>query len=166
MARRIDLIVVPVCAGLLLLWSGRTAAVGLDGGALSPCPVSPNCVSSRSGDSSHYVEPYPYDGLQAEARRRLIIAVESISRSLVVAATEDYIHAEFTSAVFGFVDDAEFLFDDSRKVIHVRSASRSGYYDFGVNRRRIETIRALFLAQKSSSTSEQNQRAIPHAVAQ
>ena len=56
----------------------------------------------------------------------------------------DYIHAEFRSLVFQFVDDVEFYFPPEKSIIHVKSASRSGYYDFGVNRRRVERVRAAF----------------------
>jgi uncharacterized protein (DUF1499 family) len=61
-----------------------------------------------------------------------------------VIVERNYIHAEFVSAIFRFVDDVEFLFDDHQKVIQVKSASRVGYYDLGVNRRRIEKIRKQF----------------------
>jgi uncharacterized protein (DUF1499 family) len=57
---------------------------------------------------------------------------------------ENSVHAESVSALFRFVDDVEFFFDDHQKVIHVKSASRTGYYDLGVNRRRIEIVRKRF----------------------
>ena len=69
----------------------------------------------------------------------------------MVVADENFLHVEFRSAVFGFVDDVEFLFDDGNKVIHVRSASRVGYYDFGVNRRRVEELRKRFMAAGKSN---------------
>ena len=67
-----------------------------------------------------------------------------MKRLKLVTQQERYIHAEFTSALFRFVDDTEFYIDDDRKIVHVRSAARLGYSDFGVNRKRIETIRKLF----------------------
>jgi uncharacterized protein (DUF1499 family) len=62
----------------------------------------------------------------------------------VVTVKANYIHAEFRSRLFGFVDDVEFSFDEDPKTVHLRSASRTGYYDFGVNRKRMERIRAQF----------------------
>ena len=111
---------------------------------LSPCPTSPNCVSSLSEDKSHYVEPLTYEAKLEEAREKLISVIHSMKRSEIVTAEIDYIHATFKSALFGFVDDVEFSFDDQRKVIDVRSASRTGYSDLGVNRKRVEEIRKRF----------------------
>ena len=118
---------------------------GVTEGELSPCPESPNCVSSLSEDKSHYVEPLSYKGLLEEAREKLISVIHSMKRSEIVKAETKYIHATFTSALFRFVDDVEFSFDDQRKVIDVRSASRTGYSDFGMNRKRVEEIRRRFV---------------------
>jgi uncharacterized protein (DUF1499 family) len=112
---------------------------------LSPCPKSPNCVSSLSEDESHYVAPLAYETTLEEAREKLISVINSMKRSEMVTAEVNYIHATFKSALFGFVDDVEFLFDDHRKVIDVRSASRTGYSDLGVNRKRVEEIRQKFV---------------------
>ncbi len=112
---------------------------------LSPCPKSPNCVSSLSEDESHYVAPLAYETTLEEAREKLISVINSMKRSEMVTAEVNYIHATFKSALFGFVDDVEFLFDDQRKVIDVRSASRTGYSDLGVNRKRVEEIRQKFV---------------------
>ena len=57
----------------------------------------------------------------------------------------DYLYAEYSSALFGFVDDVEFYFPPETHIIHVRSASRLGHSDLGVNRKRIEAIRARLL---------------------
>ena len=77
-------------------------------------------------------------------QHKLLEILHSFNRVRVVRIEEGYIHAEFVSAVFGFVDDVGFYFDDEKKIIHIKSASRSGYFDFGVNRRRMEKIRKLF----------------------
>jgi uncharacterized protein (DUF1499 family) len=66
-----------------------------------------------------------------------------LPRTKLVEENDSYLHYEFTSLLFRFVDDVEFLFDDESKTIHFRSASRTGYGDFGVNRRRMEVIRSL-----------------------
>lgn len=113
---------------------------------LAPCPDSPNCVSSLSGDSDHRIEPLRYASSAEAARERLLDVLRSLPRVRIVTSEPTYIHAEFTSAVFRFVDDVEFRFGDQDKVIQVRSASRVGYYDFGANRRRVEEIRRQFEA--------------------
>jgi uncharacterized protein (DUF1499 family) len=68
--------------------------------------------------------------------------VAGLPRTKLIEEDENYLHYEFTSLLFRFVDDVEFLFDDGTKTIHFRSASRTGYGDLGVNRRRMEEIRS------------------------
>ena len=126
------------CAGT------RPARMGVTDGKFIPCPESPNCVSSQSTDQSHAIEPLSYKGTPSEARAQLLAVINGMKRANIVTKEALYIHAEFTSAIFRFVDDAEFYSDDAQKVIHVRSAARLGYSDFGVNRKRMETIRQLF----------------------
>jgi hypothetical protein len=70
--------------------------------------------------------------------------LESHKRARIVHRSSDFLRAEYASLIFGFVDDVEFWFPADHPVIHIRSASRTGSYDFGVNRRRIERIRAQF----------------------
>ncbi len=110
---------------------------------LSSCPDSPNCVSSLASDAKHYVAPLQYKGDLNEAGELLRSILRSMQRMRIVVDEPTYIHAEFTSALFRFVDDVEFLFAEPEKVIHVRSASRVGHYDFGVNHNRVERIRNL-----------------------
>jgi uncharacterized protein (DUF1499 family) len=124
----------------------QTIKAGVPSGRLSPCPKSSNCVSSLSEDKSHQVEPLTYNATLEEARERLVSVINSMKRSEILTVENNYIHATFTSFLFRFVDDVEFSFDDERKVIDVRSASRAGYYDFGVNRDRVEEIRKRFIS--------------------
>ena len=121
--------------------TNQTITTGATDDRLSPCPKSPNCVSSLSEDKSHFVEPLKYNGTPEEAKGKLISVIHSMKRSEIVTDEMNYIHATFKSAFFGFVDDVEFSFDDQKKVIDVRSASRIGYSDLGVNRKRVEEIR-------------------------
>lgn len=120
----------------------RPATLGVRQGLLAPCPSSPNCVSSMALDAPHRIAPLPFSGTAAVAVAKLAGIVGSLPRASVVTATETYLHAEFTSAVFRFVDDVECMADELTGVIHIRSAARSGFSDLGVNRRRVETIRA------------------------
>ncbi len=111
---------------------------------LTPCPSSPNCVSSLSKDRKHAIEPLRYNDSRDEALNRLIGILDKLKRVRVTIAERDYIPAEFRSRIFGFVDDAEFLFSDEEKMVHVKSASRIGYSDLGANRKRIERLRRAF----------------------
>jgi uncharacterized protein (DUF1499 family) len=108
----------------------------------SPCPGSPNCVSSQSENKKHFIEPFEYTGNREEARQKLINILEKTKRVLLVKAETDYIHAEYRSFIFRFVDDVELYFPSEDTIIHVKSASRIGYYDFGANRRRVERLRS------------------------
>jgi uncharacterized protein (DUF1499 family) len=110
---------------------------------LAPCPSSPNCVSTQAPDEQHAITPLRYQKNQAAAKAALKAAVLSLPRTKLVDDDESYLHFEFTSLLLRFVDDVEFLFDDEARTIHFRSASRIGYGDFGVNRRRMEEIRKL-----------------------
>jgi uncharacterized protein (DUF1499 family) len=115
---------------------------------LTPCPKTPNCVSSLSADKAHFIEPFTYKGEIIDTQHAILGILNSMNRVRVVMLEDDYIHAEFVSSVFRFVDDVEFYFDDEQKLIQVKSASRVGYSDLGVNRRRIEKIRKQFEAGK------------------
>jgi len=130
-------LVLAACGGTRPATLGPTTA-----GRLAPCPESPNCVSSYDTDEEHGIAPLAFSGDAARAWARLQAAVADESRVEVVTQTERYLHAEFTSFLFRFVDDVEFLLDEQAGVIHCRSASRVGRSDLGVNRRRIERLRA------------------------
>jgi uncharacterized protein (DUF1499 family) len=111
---------------------------------LSPCPDSPNCVSTLSPpqDSRHAIAPYRFSRTKSDAKALLKTVIAGLPRTRLVEEDETYLHYEFTSLLLRFVDDVEFLFDDEAKAIHFRSASRTGYGDLGVNRRRMEDIRS------------------------
>ena len=114
---------------------------------LPPCPESPNCVSSQSENPEQYVEPLSYTGPASDAKAKLHTILAAQPRTQIVSDQDAYLHIEVTSFLFRFTDDVEFLFDDGHKLIHIRSASRTGYWDLGVNRKRVETIRTHFLKQ-------------------
>ena len=114
---------------------------------LSPCPDSPNCVSSQADDEQHFIAPFIYTGSLPEARITVISLLQSMPRTRIISIERNAIQVEFTSALFRFIDDAWFYFPDNENRIHVRSASRVGYYDFGVNRTRLERIRILLSAE-------------------
>ncbi len=112
--------------------------------SLSPCPSSPNCVSSlETEDEKHRVEPLTWSGDLSHTKSRLRQAIVAAGNATFVRETDTYWKVEFRSRFFRFVDDVEFWFDRETNVVHIRSASRVGYSDFGVNRKRIEKIRLL-----------------------
>jgi uncharacterized protein (DUF1499 family) len=124
----------------MLAWK-RPANLGVKDGRLAPPKRTPNCVSSQAdpADREHYIAPIR-GGIDA-ARR----AVESLPRTKVIRAEANYLYAEFKSKLLGYVDDVELYFDGA--LLQVRSASRLGRRDFGVNRKRVETLRSLIEAR-------------------
>jgi len=129
-------LVLASCAG------SRPTNLGVKDTRLSPCPSSPNCVCSDDLDSPHAIPVFRLTGSSADGWRAAKAAVAALPRTTIVTQTDDYLHAECASAVLGFVDDLEFYLRSEAGVIAVRSASRLGYSDMGVNRRRIEELRA------------------------
>lgn len=141
--RKVIVLTLISLAGLIVLsmTAAKPSHLGLNGGKLSPVPDSPNCVSSMTEKSSFAIEPIAVTGVESPMGK-LKTAIESaIPRSRLVTEEQNYLHYEFTSLLFRFVDDGEFLLDEDQNVIHVRSASRVGYSDMGVNRKRVEKIR-------------------------
>ena len=135
-------ILFPILAlAVLSALSRRPENLGARDGALAPCPDRPNCVSSTATTESQRVDPLNFDGDAAAAMQRLADIVGAFPRVRIVAQTKTYLHAEFTSATFRFIDDVEFLAHPAEGRIDVRSASRVGHSDLGVNRRRVEAIR-------------------------
>jgi len=114
---------------------------------LKPCPDSPNCVSSLATGGEHRIAPMGYGGDRATARLRLLSALSQLDNAEIIEDTPLFLRVTVTSAVLRFVDDVTFFFDDENELVQMRSASRSGYYDFGVNRRRLEGIRTLYEQQ-------------------
>lgn len=125
--------------------------LGVKAGKLLECPNTPNCVNSQSpkSDGEHSIEPIAYTSSPEQAIANLKSVIQDSPRTKIVSETSDYVYAEFASALMGFVDDVEFYLDKSESVIHVRSASRLGKSDLGVNRKRVEEIREKFVALKA-----------------
>ena len=130
--------------GMTMFAGKRPTDLGVKEGKLTACPNTPNCVSSQSQDAVHTIEPLTFNSTPAEAMTQLKKVIEAEERTKIISETTNYLYAEFTSKLMGFVDDVEFYLDAAPKIIHVRSASRLGQSDLGVNRKRIETIRTKF----------------------
>lgn len=114
--------------------------------SMPACPSTPNCVSSLASDKEHAIAPIAYTGSPEAAMQRMQTVLDSLERSTPVVQSATHLHYEVRSLIFRFVDDVECLLDATHSVIQIRSASRVGYSDFGVNRRRVERIRKAFEA--------------------
>ncbi len=142
-------IILIVLTSFLLLTgcTGKMPKLGVEAGQLMQCSTKPNCVNSQAQDKEHFIEPILTTRTQVETKEHILKILNEIKRSETKVIENDYIRAEFTSMVFRFVDDVEFYFpatESKETLIHVRSASRVGHSDFGVNRKRIEEIRNKF----------------------
>ncbi|MEJ5364971.1 MAG: DUF1499 domain-containing protein [Desulfosoma sp.] len=105
------------------------------------CGSSPNCVSSTASDPARRIDPMPVTVPPARLMAELEKILTAMPRTTIVERRSDFLRAEVRS-LLGFVDDVEFFVDPSHNLLHMRSASRTGYWDLGVNRRRLETVRS------------------------
>jgi uncharacterized protein (DUF1499 family) len=136
---------------LILLFgcsASRPKNLGAAGGRLVPCPHSPNCVSTQAVDDVHKIAPFSYTSTKEQAMDRLVAVINSMPRTRIVTRTDTYLYVEFTTALMRYVDDVEFCLNDEKKTIDFRSASRIGYGDMGVNRKRMEEVSRRFMAEK------------------
>ena len=132
------------CLLLLFILLASCAGAKPDSiGQFSECPEKPNCIFSKSSTALHMIAPLVYQNSFLEAKQKLLKVIKSMPRAEIATDKENFLHVEFTSKIFRFVDDVEFYFNEPG-IIHFRSASRIGHSDIGVNRHRIEEIRHLF----------------------
>ena len=133
-----------------MLWSTsgfsapRPDNLGLKNNLLLSCPNSPNCVLSQASYPKYQIHPIHYTSSVEIAKEKLIKVIQSMDGTRIIKQDEVYWHVEFTTRWLRFIDDVEFYFPESEELIHLRSASRSGYWDLGVNRKRVEEIRSRF----------------------
>jgi uncharacterized protein (DUF1499 family) len=137
---------------MILMISGCSAArsddaAGIRSTSPSICPESPNCVSSDATDKRHRIAAFCLKGDFSKNWLEIQRVVAKLPRSTVVRADETYLHATFESRVFRFVDDLELFLNPLSGIISIRSAARTGYWDFGVNRSRIEQLRHLLQSE-------------------
>lgn len=145
----VAIVVVLLAAAVWLAYRSQTAAppdTRLIDGRFRPCPGTPNCVSSESPDGNARIAPLRFEGAPEAAWEKVREAITE-SGGHIVDERDGYLHATFASRVFRFVDDLEIRMEAAQRVIHVRSASRVGKSDFGVNRERVEAVRTKFDAR-------------------
>jgi uncharacterized protein (DUF1499 family) len=129
------------------LFAGTMPAdLGVRDGRLKACPDSPNCVNSQATDAGHAIAPLAFKGDAIAAMRALAKIVAAEPGATIITSRDNYLQATFATPTMGFIDDVEFLVDPTRSVIDVRSASRLGHSDLGVNRKRIEDLRLALAA--------------------
>ncbi|AZG74841.1 DUF1499 domain-containing protein [Shewanella livingstonensis] len=150
MNKQISLIVLSLI--FLAGCTGTVPTLGINDSQLASCPDSPNCVNSQqqASDEEHAIAPINFIGTPQQAQVRLLHILKTAERANIVVVEDNYIRVEFTSQIMRFVDDVEFYFPATASdniTIDVRSASRIGRSDFGVNRERIEQIRNEFKQQ-------------------
>jgi uncharacterized protein (DUF1499 family) len=135
---------------VFIIWSNNMFAgspptnIGVNNGRLTNCPATPNCVSSQApaSDPQHAIAPLQLSGDIPTSMANLKQVIAAMPRTKIIKETNDYLYVEFATKLMGFVDDVELYLGNDTKVIQVRSASRLGESDLGVNRQRIEEIRS------------------------
>lgn len=138
----IGIVVVIVVGVGYLTWKNlqMPETTGLVDGRLHPCPKSLNCVCCCHDNTAHYIEPLPFSS--SDTLDRIQAFMNSHYNVQVVQRTPDYLHLVVTTPMMRFKDDVEFAVDHKKNIVRVRSASRVGSSDFGVNRKRIEAVRS------------------------
>ena len=148
---RPTVVAIVMAAGLAGCAAGPPQRFRVDNSHFTPCAPAPHCVSSQAApDDSHYVMPLVYKGSAGRARQALLAVLASQGNARIVSAESRFIHATFTTTL-GFVDDVTFIVQPAESTIDVKSSSRIGYYDFGVNQRRVERLRKAFEARLAQS---------------
>lgn len=135
---------------MLSFSAAKPVNLGLANGQLAPLPESPNAVSTQTDDDDRKMPPIEFSGDAAAMMDKLKAIINDLPRSSIVTMTEDYLHVEFRSLIFRFVDDVEFFIDREESRIHFRSKSRVGHSDLGVNRKRMENITKLIRQQQAN----------------
>ena len=131
-----------VIAGMIWARTASRPELGIQDGKLLPLPNTPNCVATQSGNTNQKMSPLSYSDNRETAQSRLIKILNQLPNTTLVTNEPGYIWVIFRSSFFGFPDDVEFQFIDNE--IHFRAAARLGRSDFGVNRKRMNTIKQLF----------------------
>jgi len=141
------LVLIAIAMSLFSCAGSRPNNLGVTESRLAPCPSSPNCVSSDASDTAHSIAPFALAAPATQAWEAARAAAANLPRTRIVTETDSYLHAECRSALLGFVDDLELHLRADQGTVAVRSASRLGYSDMGVNRRRVETLRSELVRQ-------------------
>jgi uncharacterized protein (DUF1499 family) len=150
MKKKLIIVTLIAILGLALLstTAQRPDNLGVVNGRLAAMPDSPNAVSSFADDPEMRLEPIPYASSSKAVIEEIAAVIRSLPRTTIIEQTDNYLYVEFRSLIFRYVDDVEFFADDETQQVQFRSASRVGYSDLGVNRRRMERILELLKTQQ------------------
>ena len=119
-------------------------------GPLKDCPDRPNCVCTQATRPTQQMPAIPFTGSACALIERLTALVSNWPRTRIVSHRSNYLHVAMRTPLFRFVDDVEFFADQNAQLLHFRSASRIGYSDLGVNRRRMAKIRSEIIEMLST----------------
>lgn len=134
--------------------SGEPA--GLVEGVLAKCPAKPNCVcSEKNNDAAHYIDPITISKNNPDETIKIMKKTIEELGGVIQTETGNYLAATFSSTLFGFIDDLEIRIDSTQNIIHIRSASRVGYGDFGINKKRAVLIKDLYNKKINSIKPEE-----------
>ncbi len=111
---------------------------------IKDCPDKPNCVFSKSQKEYAIIEPLPLLGDKETSLKKIKEVMAKLPRTKLIKEGPNYLHFTSTTKIMRFTDDVEFEIDEKNNVVHIKSASRVGYKDFGTNRERVEEIRSLY----------------------
>lgn len=123
--------------------------IGIKNGKLAEMPRSPNAVSSQTNITEKHVDPFKFNGNLQNTKKIIIKIIKETSNAKIITQNQNYIHVVYTTKIMKFKDDVEFYFDNKAKLVHFRSASRVGYSDMGLNRKRYNQIKNKYLEQVS-----------------
>ena len=118
--------------------------LGVNGGMLAKMPKTPNAVSSQTEEKDKKVEALEFKGNLVDSKKQVIKAIESYGNAKIIKNETNYIYVVVTTGIMKYHDDVEFYFDESKKLIQIRSASRIGYSDMGLNRERYNKIKEVY----------------------
>jgi uncharacterized protein (DUF1499 family) len=142
-------LVVALLIGRLVFLSltSKAPTVELVNEKLRPCPSTPNCVSSEEAGNAKYdaknIEPFKFNSTAELAWSKLRAVIKSTGGEIRYY-NQTYLWATYSTKIFRFVDDMEFRMVAEENIIHVRSGSRVGHSDLGVNSKNVENVRQLF----------------------
>lgn len=139
-----------LCASIVCIASKTSAALGITNGTLSPCNNAWNCaITQEVNGKKPNSEPIYYSVDHKSAFAQIKKIIMAMPRVTLIQKTDEYLHFTCASTFFGFIDDLECYLPKNENIIYMRSAARSGIYDFGVNKNRIRTITKRFKSLKN-----------------
>lgn len=133
--------------GRIYWQNSQVPTLGVTDGKLAPISKKPNNVSTQTDVDEKRVTPWPFKGSQEETMAAIKAAVNTYGGATVQTETADYLYVIFTTSLMKYHDDAEFWLDAENQVVHFRSASRAGYSDMGLNRKRFDALTELYNQQ-------------------